>query len=157
MALSACTDTQRCREKLLNPDGTGTKSDMHYCCCIFRSRGATGAFLCRSKSGQKWRTNRQYASLFIAHWEWAKQEQTPVHLCLTTFLHRQHESELVLVSFFHLQVPNPLWDFNYPALVSNALHSCCEFGTSFPFSCSFVSLKLPVASKANKSIFSLSC
>lgn len=38
---------------------------------------------------------------------------------------------------------DPLWDFNYPAHISNARHSYCEFGTLFLFSCSFVSFKPP--------------
>lgn len=153
MALSACTNTLCCREKLLNPNGTGKKSDMHYC-CIFRSRGAAGAFLCRSKSEQKWRTDRQlvYSPLRLS-----KTGTNTCALVLDNFPPTTAWIRAYFSVIFHLQVPNPLWDFNYPALISNALHSYCEFGTLFPFSCSFVSVKLPVASKANKSIFSLSC
>lgn len=61
--------------------------------------------------------------------------------------------------FFTCSKHGPLWDFNYLAHVSIAQHSYCEFVTLFLFSCSFVSFKLPVASKrkANNSIFSLPC
>lgn len=76
-----------------------------------------------------------------------------------TFDSMSYSCKFLSIFFFTCSKHGPLWDFNYLAHVSIAQHSYCEFVTLFLFSCSFVSFKLPVASKrkANKSIFSLPC
>lgn len=122
--------------------------------CIFRSCVLLQVCGCRSSSSP---SQRLHVGLFIERQRGSSfQNETGTDSCL----HDNFSPATTPITGFCVLRPHRVtssehWDFNYPAHISNTQHSYCEFGTLFLFSCSFVSFKLPVASKrkANKTSF----